>query len=106
VQAASEKPDTSSLHLFVEHVDIANHFFALDGRVVVIRVVNRYQKLLHVFSYIVVSGRPFAPPSFSGRTAGPEFDRSPREFLRERAHRGKVTGKTSKLLRVAGVLPS
>jgi hypothetical protein len=35
-----------------------------------------------LFSYIVVSGRPFAPPSFSGRTPGPEFDRSPK-FLQE-----------------------
>src|ERR1700739_3379975 len=48
-QAASEKPGASSRHLFVEHVDIAAHCFVLDGRVVVIRVVNRYQKLLHVF---------------------------------------------------------
>jgi hypothetical protein len=70
LQAASEKPGTGSLHLFVEHVDIAAHCFVLDGRVVVIRVVNRYQKLLHVFSYIVVRGRPFAPFIFwtNGRT--------------------------------------
>src|ERR1700757_4229856 len=56
------------------------------------------------FSYVVVSGRPFAPPSFSGRTSGPEFDRSPRKFLQECARRGKVTGRTSKLFRVAGLI--
>src|ERR1700743_476530 len=32
VQAASEKPDTSSRHLFVEHIDIADHCLALEGR--------------------------------------------------------------------------
>jgi hypothetical protein len=32
--------DTRSDHLFVEHVDIATHRFVLDGRVVVVGVVN------------------------------------------------------------------
>jgi hypothetical protein len=41
--------------------------------------------LFHVFSYIVVSGRPFAPPSLSGRAAGAEFDGSSTKFLPERA---------------------
>jgi hypothetical protein len=51
VQAASEKPDTSSDHLFVERVDIAAHRFVLcDERVVVVGVVNRNQKLGHDFS--------------------------------------------------------
>jgi hypothetical protein len=41
VQAADENPDTSSLHLLVERVDVAGHRFVLcDGRVVVVGVVN------------------------------------------------------------------
>ena len=40
VQTADENLATRSDHLFVEHVDIATHRFVLDGRVVVVGVVN------------------------------------------------------------------
>src|SRR5580698_316878 len=51
MQAAGEKPGTSSDHLFVEHVDIAAHRFVLcDERVVVVGMVNRNQKLSHDLS--------------------------------------------------------
>jgi hypothetical protein len=52
VQTADENPDTSSDHLFVEHVDIATHRFVLDGWVVVVGVVNGNQILRHDFSFI------------------------------------------------------
>lgn len=39
-QAPNEDPDTSSLHLVVERVDIAVHRFILARRVVVVGVVN------------------------------------------------------------------
>jgi hypothetical protein len=35
-QAANEDPDTSSLHVVVEHVDIAVDRFVLEGRVAVV----------------------------------------------------------------------
>jgi hypothetical protein len=48
---ASKTSDTSSSHLFVEHVDIALHLFALcDGWVVVVGVVNSNQILQDDFS--------------------------------------------------------
>jgi hypothetical protein len=52
-EAASENPYTGSDHLAVERVDIALHRFALDGRVVVVRVVNRNQILRHDFSNLL-----------------------------------------------------
>src|SRR5262245_19159982 len=50
MQTADENPDTRSDHLFVEHVDIATHRFVLDGRVVVVGVVNSNQVLRHDYS--------------------------------------------------------
>jgi predicted deacylase len=50
LQAAGEEPGTGSLHLFVEHIDIADHRFALCGRVIVVGVVNSNQILRHVVS--------------------------------------------------------
>jgi len=46
-EAAGKKPDTRSLHLIVERVDIAHHRFALCGRVVVVGDVNSNQILRH-----------------------------------------------------------
>jgi hypothetical protein len=43
-------PDTCSLHLVAEHVDIAVHRFVLEGRVIVVGVVNRNQISRHDFS--------------------------------------------------------
>jgi hypothetical protein len=49
-QTADENHVTRSDHLFVEHVDIATHRFVLDGRVVVVGVVNSNQILHDDFS--------------------------------------------------------
>src|SRR5258707_1528628 len=51
-EATSEKPDTGSVHLFVEHVDIAYHRFGHDGRVEIVGVVNSNQILAHEFSIL------------------------------------------------------
>jgi hypothetical protein len=50
-QPASEEPDTVSLHLLVERVDIALHRFVLDGRVKIVWQVNRNQILRHTLSF-------------------------------------------------------
>src|SRR5437667_9822345 len=39
-EATSEHPDTGSLHLFVEHVDIAYRRFGHEGRIEIIGMVN------------------------------------------------------------------
>jgi hypothetical protein len=52
-QASNENPDTSSLHLLVERVDIVFHRFALAGRVIVVGVVNSNQILRHDFSILL-----------------------------------------------------
>jgi HrpA-like RNA helicase len=44
LQAAGEEPGTGSLHLFVEHIDIADHRFALCGRVIVIHLLAPNQR--------------------------------------------------------------
>src|ERR1700722_2145932 len=51
-QTASEDPGTSSLHLLVKCVDIAAHRFVLEGRVIVVGVVNSDQIFCHDFSIL------------------------------------------------------
>ena len=50
LQTAGEEPGTGSPHLFVEHIDIADHRLVLYGRVIVVGVVNSNQILRHVVS--------------------------------------------------------
>src|SRR4051812_48409836 len=48
MQSAKENNDTSFLHLFIKHVDVAVHRRVLrNGRVVIVGVVNSYDKLRH-----------------------------------------------------------
>jgi len=76
-EPASEKPGASSFHLFVEHVDIADHRFALLGRVVVVGVVNSNQILRHDFSFSLTAYEPGGCPAFTtSSNGGPEFDKS------------------------------
>jgi len=51
-EATSEKPDTGSVHLFLEHVNIAHHRFGHDGRVEVAGEVNSNQILDREFSIL------------------------------------------------------
>src|SRR5215475_11217128 len=46
-EAANENPDTSSLHLLVERVDVAGHRFVLCGWVIVVGMVDSNQILRH-----------------------------------------------------------
>jgi hypothetical protein len=69
LQAAGEEPGTGSLHLFVEHIDVAGHLLALQGRVVVVGVVNSNQILRHVCSCNSFSGGVLCP-SFTTTTNG------------------------------------
>jgi hypothetical protein len=52
VRPPTKIPDTASHHLLVERVDIAGHCFGLDGRVVIVGMVNSNQILRHNFSIL------------------------------------------------------
>src|SRR5208283_1911345 len=77
-EAAGEKPGAGSFHLYIEHVDIAGHRFALGRRVVVFGVVNRDQILRHNFSFypVTILERSIVSPSPCRPMARLEFDKS------------------------------
>jgi hypothetical protein len=71
LQAAGEEPGTGRLHLFVEHIDIADHIFALLGPVVAVGVMNRNQILRHNFSFSCDCLRAGHLPAFTMTTNNP-----------------------------------